>query len=577
MKNALLVIVLSIGFSIQLKSQTLVVENVFPAPQLISATVSTDINVHFNHTISLESINDVSFRVFGRWSGPMQGSIALTDNDSTIQFTPDVPFFYGEWVVVFLSKGIESQDGSNLEYGYSWGFWAETMTGTLNQPEVDVIPVRLDGEGTIQSYGAYAGDINSDGYSDLSVINEISRDVRLFLNDGNGGYHDFEIFTLPNGNFPSPSEGADFNADGLIDLAIANTQNTQVSILMGDGVDGYEPEVSYTADLRVRGIGVLDADGDGDDDIVTANRTGNNMSLLLNDGFGIFNAPINFETGGDNETSLAVADINEDGIMDAFIGAYNSQDITIMLGDGNSGFVISDRVDVSGTPWMITVGDVNNDGHVDVVSANSTGNTASVILGDGQGNMSEEVTYSSPGFPLAIDLGDIDGDGDLDMITSNYSTAKYNLYENDGTGSFNAPIIYNASTAGSCAILHDRDNDGDMDITGIDEVDDLIFLFENDSTLSSIEEISVNQNSILGQCFPNPARESVSINYNLKNKKEAYLIIYDQNGQLVDQYELNPSKKSITIITNDLLSGFYTYGVMINGIVIEHQKMIIIK
>lgn len=577
MKNIFLLIVLSIGFIFPLKSQSPLIENVFPTPQLIIAEVNTDVIVHFNTTINLESVNGLSFKVFGRWSGPMPGFITLLNGDSTIQFTPDNPFFYGEWVVVSLSKDIESQTGIDLEYGYSWGFWTKTMAGTLNQPEVDVIPVRLDGEGTIQCYGAYAGDINSDGYSDLSVVNEITSDIRLFLNDGQGGYSDFEIFPLPNGNTPSPNEGADFNADGIIDLAIANTQNTQVSILMGDGIEGYEPEVSYTADMRVRGIGVLDADGDGDDDIVTANRTGDNMSLLLNDGSGIFDAPINFDTGGDNETSLAVADVNEDGIMDAFVGAFNSQDIAIMLGDGNGGFVFSDRVDVSGTPWMITVGDVNGDGHVDVVSANSTGNTASVVFGDGQGNMSEEVIYSSPGFPLAIDLGDIDGDGDLDMITSNYSTAKYNLYENDGSGSFSDPIIYNASTAGSCVILHDRDNDGDMDITGIDEVDDLIFLFENDSTLTSIDEVSSDEDLVLGYSFPNPAQDRVTINYELNNTNKASLILYDPNGNSIIEYKLDPVNKSITISTSSLESGVYTYAILLDGEITYRKKMVIIK
>jgi hypothetical protein len=559
MKKLFLLLTLIFGNIFTAISQSPLVESVFPNAQIINAIVNTDIAVRFNTTINPESINDTGFKVFGRWSGPMMGSITLTNSDSTINFTPDEPFFYGEWITVSLSKNIESQGGLNLEYGYSWGFWTETMTGTLNQPEVDVIPVRLDGEGTIQCYGAYAGDINSDGYSDLSVVNEITNDIRLFLNDGQGGYESFEIFDLPNGNTPSPNEGADFNADGVIDLAIANTQNTQVSILMGDGTEGYEPEVSYTADLRVRGIGILDADGDGDDDIVTANRSGNNMSLLLNDGTGVFDPPINFETGGDNETSLAVADVNGDGIMDAFVGGYTSQDIAIMLGDGNGGFTFSDRVDVSGNPWMITTGDVNGDGFADVVSANSTGNTASVIFGDGDGFMDSEVFYSCPGFPLAIDLGDIDGDGDLDMITSNYSTARYNLYENDGEGNFSDPIVYHASTAGSCVILHDRDNDGDMDITGIDEVDDLIFLFENDSTLTSVVELNQNAGIILSQSFPNPAHDQITINYNLNNNS-AVLHIYNQLGKIVAKYELNPNGNSVIINVSDYKPGVYIYG-----------------
>jgi len=188
MKKVSLIFALIFGSFYSNYSQAPIIENVTPTAQLISAPVNSNIVVNFNTKIAIESINDTSFKVFGRWSGPMMGSITLTEGDSTVQFIPDEPFFYGEWVVVSLSKGIESQDGLNLEFGYSWGFWTETMAGTLNQTVVDVIEVRLDGEGTIQCYGAYAGDINNDGYSDLSVVNEIPNDIRLFLNDGQGGY-----------------------------------------------------------------------------------------------------------------------------------------------------------------------------------------------------------------------------------------------------------------------------------------------------------------------------------------------------------------------------------------------------
>lgn len=337
-------------FSTFLYSQNLEVNSVSPVPQSLNTEPTEDIYIHFNLTVNTNSLNYSTLRVFGRWSGPMTGSITWENGDSTLVFTPIEGFMNGEWIVVSLSTAIEGQNGETISSGYTWNYWSKTESGTLNQIEIAEIEVRYPGENQITCYGAYAGDIDNDGYSDLSVVNESSNDIRLFLNDGNGNYIDFEAFELPEGNTPSPSEGADFNNDGVIDLAIANTQNDKVSILMGDGIDGYLAEVAYVSDMKVRGIGIVDTDGDGDDDIITANRDGNNMSLLINDGTGNFAAPIHFETGGNNETGIAIADMNEDGIMDVIVSAYSSQEVIIMLGDGSGDYNFHDQSDVNGIP-----------------------------------------------------------------------------------------------------------------------------------------------------------------------------------------------------------------------------------
>ena len=163
------------------------------------------------------------------------------------------------------------------------------------------------------------------------------------------------------------------------------------------------------------------------------------------------------------------------------------------------------------------------------------------------------------------------------MITSNYSTARYNLYENDGQGNFSGPIVYNASTAGSCVILHDRDNDGDMDITGIDEVDDLIFLFENDSTLTDIDETISNPKAILGQSFPNPARDRITINYTLLKNESTMLNIYNELGAIVSSYELDFYKKSIDIQISTNKPGVYIYGISIQGINASERKTFVVE
>jgi hypothetical protein len=241
----------------------------------------------------------------------------------------------------------------------------------------------------------------------------------------------------------------------------------------------------------------MDLNGDGYTDVVTANRSGSNISLLLNQGNGTFGPAINMDAGGSLETACAAADANNDGIMDLFVGSLGSSEIAVLLGDGNGGLQLFDEIPAGGSsPWMVAVGDVDGDGNVDVVSGNSGNATVSVIRGDGAGNLLTPAVYSSGGsFVLAVDLGDLDGDNDLDMAVSNYS-GTWRVYENDGTGTFANPQDYPASSAASCAIFHDRDNNGVMDMTGIDEIDDLIFLFDNASSGLLCDDIT----SIQAKC-----------------------------------------------------------------------------
>ncbi|MFN0159436.1 MAG: FG-GAP-like repeat-containing protein [Bacteroidota bacterium] len=448
-----------------------------------SALPSTDIVVGFNTAVDVTSFNSMTFKVFGHWSGVAQGSLTFESGNTQVRFTPNRPFSAGEYVTVNLSKGIRDLASDSMDFGYAWMFWVKPSPGNLDFTEIAQVPVRMTGEGHIQTYGAYGGDFNGDGWLDLATVNEITVDVRIFLNDSTGMYDTSEVFDLPNGSVPSPNDGTDLNNDGKIDLVVGNAGNDQVTLMYGDGAGGFDSLISRESGDGPRAVTMLDLDGDGDMDIVTANRTQGNATIFKNNGDGSFAPSTNFDAGGSGETAAAAADANNDGIMDVFIGSYNSQEMALFLGDGNGGLTFSSEVAVGGNPWMIAVGDMNGDGNMDVVSANSGWNTASVIFGNGAGGMSAATTYPVGSFSIAIDVGDIDGDGDLDLVTSNFSGSDWTLYENNGSGVLINQRSFDASTAGSCATLHDRDNDGDLDMTGIDEMDDIIFLFENTGAL----------------------------------------------------------------------------------------------
>ena len=205
------------------------------------------------------------------------------------------------------------------------------------------------------------------------------------------------------------------------------------------------------------------------------------MSVLLNDGNGVFGAPAFFEGGGLGEWALAAADMDDDGILDLVIGARNSQMILVNTGNGDGTFTFASSQSAGGSVWMLVCGDVNGDGNEDVATANSSTSNGAILRGDGNGNLAGPVTSPTDPFPLATDLGDVDGDGDLDWMTSSFN-GNWFLFTNNGLGTFAFDQVLLAPDAASCALLVDVDNDADLDLVLIDEIADVVIIELNDGT-----------------------------------------------------------------------------------------------
>ncbi len=442
-----------------------------PAAATVGAPAEGPIQVGFRDPVRLADLHARPPEVFGRWSGVAQGTWQLSNDGLTAQFNPNADFMAGEWVTVTFSSSHVAK--------HSWGFWIESAPASLQLVAGSVLSVRRAGEGRVRSYGAYAGDFDRDGYSDLVIPNEDTNDLRVFMNDRTGGYPSYVVVPIPDGTVPSANEGADFDGDGLLDFAVAHSRGNHISVFLGNGAGDLRFLANHTVGEGVRGLCLADFDLDGDPDIVTANREdGGTVSVLLSDGRGGFAAATTFDTGAEGETACAITDANEDGIPDVWIGAIGSEEIVVLFGDGDGALEVAGRYPAGGGPWMMAAGDIDGDGHDDVLTANANQDVLAILSGDGTGGLSAPQVQSTGGFPLAVDVGDLDGDGDLDIVTSNFRSADFTVFQNDG-GAVSQFGTLPATAAGSCAILHDRDGDGDLDMTGIDELDDLVFLFVN--------------------------------------------------------------------------------------------------
>ncbi|MBT8263586.1 MAG: VCBS repeat-containing protein [Bacteroidia bacterium] len=536
MKNYCLFI-LCFLFLASIAAQDLQVVETYPAPQSMIASPAGEILVTFNQEPDMTSINPGSFRVFGKWSGPMEGTYNLSAGTNTVKFSPQRPLFYGEWITVRLSGDIQSSSGMPLSNGFNYEFWTKSLPASLDLEYGGEINMRQSGEGALTCYGAYAGDVNNDEYSDLVVITEDSDDIRVMISDGSTGYGPFVIIEMPPGLGPSTNEGADFNRDGLIDMAIGSTYANNVNIQLGDPVTFFNSQMNYQASEGVRGLAVADLNGDGWDDIVTANRADSNMSILMNDGTGLFQPAVNIDSGFDGETSIATTDLNNDGFTDLLVATHDDNNVVSLLNDGSGNMTVTSNAGVGGGPWMLAIGDINGDGFVDAITANRFTNDVSVVFSDGSGGVDLDRHYSVNTFPVAIDLGDIDGDGDLDFISSNVLGGDYTLMENDGTGQFINARVYPSPDMSACAVIHDRNNDGAMDITMIDEAADVVILYNNTLLLNNEDRLRENHLSL----YPNPFYDTINASGDIHG--EVKLILYDAQGRLLLSENMSVSKR----------------------------------
>ena len=91
-----------------------------------------------------------------------------------------------------------------------------------------------------------SGDFNGDGRVDLATANSSAGHVTVLLGKGNGTLLSFQSFSV--GDNPRSVTMGDFNSDGIIDLAAANLSADSVSVLLGVGDGTFRPDQSFTVE-----------------------------------------------------------------------------------------------------------------------------------------------------------------------------------------------------------------------------------------------------------------------------------------------------------------------------------------
>src|SRR6185295_5326245 len=205
--------------------------------------------------------------------------------------------------------------------------------------------------------------------------------------DGAGHFNPLLFQSFAVGVNPLSFALGDFNADGKIDLATANGNETvsvltNVSPAPGSFVFGLTPLGLTTAPpsspCKPLSIAAGDFRNDARPDLVVG--CSNTMDVrYLNNAAGVFAAIATSWATSPSVSSLAVADFNDDGDPDVAAASDPTGQVAILLGRGDGTFQGQVPYAVAGQPARVASLDLNRDSRPDLVTANNTRGTVSLL------------------------------------------------------------------------------------------------------------------------------------------------------------------------------------------------------
>jgi FG-GAP-like repeat len=314
-------------------------------------------------------------------------------------------------------------------------------------------PVAIYSGGNQSAAEAIAtGDFNADGKLDLAVVDAIHDTVVILLGDGTGSFHAAGAPIAFSGSGTTSMALGDFNGDGKMDIAIVNSS---ITVLLGDGsgsfteAAGSPQAISGFPTAAVAG----DFTGDGRSDLAVTKETGGVAVYLAGQGGELTEAPGSPLATGEQPAAITSADLNGDGKLDLVTANSQSDNVTVLMGDGaghftpsaGSPFAVPSASQNLGLPDSVAVGDFTCDGRPDlaVTNFNGSSNNVAILQGDGNGGFAN--VMGSP-FPANINpgpvlVGDFNGDGQPDLAIVNRFLGAVSLLGNTGScGSPQVPV-----------------------------------------------------------------------------------------------------------------------------------------
>jgi hypothetical protein len=250
---------------------------------------------------------------------------------------------------------------------------------------------------------------------------------------------------------------ADFDGDGIQDFATSNPDGNDVTVAYGTGPTTFGVPQHFATGAYPLALAVGDLNGDGQPDLVVACSDALDsvykMSVLVNAGGRSFHPHSDYGTDA-NPFSVALADFDKDGNLDAAVSSDGTNFIDIFKGHGDGTFAAKTTVDdcpsctatmSSSNPYSVLAQDLDGDGAPDLVAIDETNWDVAVLHNDGTGKFTVH-NYTVGRTPHYAAIADVNGDMQPDIVVSAVDANDIEVLLNQGGATFGAPTAYDVGT-----------------------------------------------------------------------------------------------------------------------------------
>ena len=328
--------------------------------------------------------------------------------------------------------------------------------------------------------GIVSGEFNGDDRVDLAVANYDHDDVSVLYGLPDGGFGNRKDVAV--GDRPFCMVTSDLNRDGRADLAVANSSGPYaytfyVSVLSGQAGGGFTRQ-NVTTGPGPQGVAAGDFNGDGRTDLASGNYGDNDVSLLYGQVGGGFGGRVDVAAGR-GASCMVTGDFNRDGRDDLAVANYTDNDVSILYGLSGGGLGNRRDVAVGRHPRVIAAGDLNGDGRVDLAVANEDDRDVTVLYGQASGSFGNRRDVPTGAKPFGVVIADFDLDGRADLAVTSQTEGEINVLYGQAGGGFGDRQDLAVGSNPVFLVAADFDGDGRLDLAAVNRADNDVSVVYN--------------------------------------------------------------------------------------------------